>query len=114
VRLPQTNATLTAVDAVGASEDYDRPASAGSAKWSGAEPVYLSERRDRVEQGETTSIVITRAVIVDADLNVDWQEGDTLTVDYGAETVVGAVRGIERHRIPTVTQNTIRLTLEDQ
>jgi arginine/lysine/ornithine decarboxylase len=74
VRLPQTNATLTAVDAVGASEDYDRPASAGSAKWSGAEPVYLSERRDRV----------------------------------------GAVRGIERHRIPTVTQNTIRLTLEDQ
>jgi hypothetical protein len=114
VRLPQTNAALTAVAAPAASEDYDAPATTAPAKWTGSEPVYFSERRARVEQGETTSNVVTRAVIVDADLAVDWQEGDTLTITQGASTVMGAVRTIERREVPQVSYGTVRLTLEDQ
>jgi hypothetical protein len=114
VRLPQTNATLTAVAPVAVSEDYDQPEGDAPAKWTGGEAVYFSQRRERVEQGNTTSVVVTRAVIVPADLGVDWQQGDTVTLTYRDETVTGAVRAIERHQLPVVALGTVRLTLEDQ
>jgi hypothetical protein len=42
--LPLANARLTKVAGGGASEDFDQPAGAAAAKWSGDEDAYLVEK----------------------------------------------------------------------
>lgn len=112
--LPQTNATLTEVAGPGLAEDYDTVATVGTAKWTGRAAAYYSERSDRVEQSDTSSIVVTRALIVSAGLKVEWSQGDTLTFTYRNSPVTGQVRAVERHQLPGVPNGTVRLTLEDQ
>lgn len=106
--LPQTNATLVRVRAAGASEDYDQSAGTGAEKWTGRAGVYLRQRDERVTTGQSSSVVIARALIV-PDLPVTWEEGDELELDDG-QTVT--VRGIEPFRHPTAVSE-IRLLLED-
>jgi hypothetical protein len=113
VSLPQTNATLTLVEAAGVSEDFDRPAGAGAQKWTGRAGVYLRQREERVTQGDRSSVVISRALIVPASLGIDWSEGDQLTLNRptrAPETVI--VRGVEPFTHPTAVGET-RLVLED-
>lgn len=112
--LPQTNATLTAVTGAGGSEDYDTAATTGAVKWEGRATAYFSERRARVEDGDSTSIVVTRSLVVAASLPVEWAQGDTLTFTYRGTATSGQVRAIERHEVPGVALATVRLTLEDQ
>jgi len=114
VSLPQSNATLTSVLVAGAAEDYDQPSTPGAEKWAGRERVYLAERSDRVEEGDTTQIVVTRWVVVDGAMRIDWVQGDRLVVkrDGDAEVTV-SVRAVERHRQPGLPSTT-RLTLEDE
>lgn len=110
--LPQTNATLTAVHAAGASEDFDQAAGAGAEKWTGRVGVYLRQRDERVPTGQTSSVVISRALIVPASLRVDWTEGDALTLETTAGDQTATVRGVEPFPHPTAVGET-RLVLED-
>lgn len=110
--LPQTNATLTTVRSAGTTEDYDRAAGDGPERWSGAARVYLRQREERVTQGEGSSVVIARTLIVPATLPVTFTEGDQLVVlTAGVERTL-TVRGVEAFPHPTPVGET-RLVLED-
>lgn len=110
--LPQTNCDLTAVRGAGGTEDFDRTAGAGPVKWTGRARAYLRQREERVTQGNTSSVVITRALIVPGELAVDWAEGDQLTLVTSGSEDAATVRGVERFRHPTAPSET-RLVLED-
>lgn len=107
--LPQTNATLVAVHAAGASEDFDQAAGAGAEKWTGRVGVYLRQREERVTTGHASSVVVSRALIVPGELRVVWEEGDRLDLADGRSAIV---RGVEPFTHPTVASET-RLVLED-
>jgi hypothetical protein len=108
--LPQTNAALVEVHGQGVSEDYDQPAGPGPLKWSGRAFVYLRQREERVAAGGASSVVVTRTLIVPRSLDVDWQEGDTLTIDTAGQLRHVEVRGVERFDYPAAET---RLLLED-
>lgn len=110
--LPQTNCELIAVHGAGGSEDFDRAPGAGAAKWTGRSGAYLRQREERVTTGTASSIVITRSLIVEAGLPVDWSEGDVLTITGPAGTQTPIVRGIEPFTHPTAPGET-RLVLEN-
>jgi hypothetical protein len=95
--LPLFNATLTSVVGVGGSPDYDRDPIPGVTKFSGSERVFWKEESLRETfggaGGVVSDIVLTRSMLVDPSVDVDWAQGDTVTtaLDDGG-TGVGRVR----------------------
>jgi hypothetical protein len=111
--LPMPNATLMKVSGGGTSEDYDSPAGSDTTKWTGLEGVYLNEATERRGGAEASSIVITRSVIVLADVSVDWKIGDTVELERDdAEMVKEPIRAIQRTEYPGAP-GVVRLHLED-
>jgi hypothetical protein len=111
--LPVSNATLTRVQGGGGSEDYDTGPTGGADKWAGATGVYVNDRTNRVTSAERSSVIVSRTVVVAAELRVDWQVGDTLSFTWRRIAEQGSVRAIEISAVPGLP-GTVRLTLEDR
>jgi hypothetical protein len=88
------NATLSLVKGVGSSGDYDRDPVLGSTKFTGSERVFWSESEERVTVGTDSDIVVRRTMLVDPELGVTWQQGDTVTIvrDGSASNETARVR----------------------
>lgn len=117
--VPNPNAELLLVNAVGGYADYDVPASHGAAKWAGngsGAGVYFRERRERRTVGGNSNVVIGRTLIVPVDIGVEWENGDTVTLELrdGSQLTPPAVKLVERLETPPGLTGTVRLTLEDQ
>lgn len=117
--VPHYNAELLLVNPQGGYADYDDPASLGAAKWSGhgsGAGVYYRQKRERRTEGGNTNIVIGRTVAVPADLGIDFEIGDTLTIELrdGTQLTPPAVKLVERLDAPPGLPGTVRLTLEDE
>lgn len=81
-----TNATLTAVNAAGTAADFDVPAAAGAARWTGTIGIIVDDSKSTLNTpGRTDEIEQTR-------LEIPWrvgslvQQGDSLTYTYGGVT----------------------------
>lgn len=115
--LPQTNASLTNVDASSTGEGFEGPEARGANKWAGVAAVYLRERRDRVRSGEGEDRVLDRVLIVENSAPaIDWQTGDFVDFEHAGVALTGRVKLVERRDvsdpdIPPEFQTT-RLTLE--
>lgn len=110
--LPQRNATLTRVVEAGSTTDYDHTGGGGLEKWAGRTGVYLTERVERAESGDSTSVVGTRDLILDAGLPVTVVQGDTVELERDDGTLlVAAVRAVAGRKLPGVA-GTTRLALE--
>jgi hypothetical protein len=80
--LPYTNAILTAITAVGTSPDYDDPGSAGTARWTGSEGVYVAEEIiETLSPGRVDEVKQTR-IEIPYDIGKLVQRGDTLAYVY--------------------------------
>lgn len=107
--IPVANATLTAISGGGLAEDYDTPASAGSARWTGSVGAYVVDELvravspGRVDELRKTSIVLPAGIARKA------QRGDALTFTYQG---VDQTRTVGDIRITEVV-GTARLTFED-
>lgn len=94
--IPYTNASLTAITAVGTSPDYDNPGSPGTARWTGSQGIYVVEEPvETLSPGRVDEVVQTR-------LEIPWsvgslvRRGDTLTFTFkGAQEtgIAGTVTG---------------------
>jgi hypothetical protein len=100
--LPMPNATLMKVSGGGTSEDYDSPAGSDTTKWTGLEGVYLNEATERRGGAEASSIVITRSVIVLADVSqsIGRSETPSSSTRDDAEMVSEPIRAIQRTEYP--------------
>lgn len=108
---PQVNATLTLIRAPGQTEDYDQPATEGEVKWQGEDGVYLTERVERQQAGDISSVIVSRALITSADMPVE--QGDTITfTPVGGDSESVVVRAVARRFLPGVPSTT-RIQLED-
>lgn len=117
--VPHFNAELLLVNAVGGYADYDTPASHGSAKWAGhgsGAGVYYREKRERRSVGGNSNLVVGRTVVVPSDLGIEFETGDTLTLELhsGGQLTPPAVKLVERPDPPPGLPGTVRLTLEDE
>jgi hypothetical protein len=125
--LPQTNATLVKIERTGGtasggySEDYDSPATdpeasggEGEDLWNGKRPGYWIERRQRVTEGNTSRVIVTRTLLLDRGLpEFGFEEGDHVTVEHAGSTKRGKVAAIEDRAIPNQGLHSLRLTMED-
>lgn len=122
--LPQENARIEKIERQagtaegGFTEDYDLPATSGSTPesddaWIGSIGCYWIERRERVNAGQTSTVILTRSVIVDDDhLDHEFADGDVLTVRHDDELKTARVELVEKRRMPGQPPS-VRLTLED-
>lgn len=114
----QVNAELLLVNGVGGYADYDTPASHGAAKWAGTGDgagVYYREKRERRTEGGNSNVIVGRTLIVPAELGIEWENGDTVTLEVrGGQLTPPAVRLVERPEPPAGMPSTVRLTLEDE
>lgn len=110
--LPQVNATLTAIAPEGTSPDYDHPGGEGDPRWEGREGVYLSERTERVQSADRSSVVTARTLIVSADAGFTVEQGDIIHLEVDGQPETGVARAVARRKIPGVP-GTIRIALED-
>jgi hypothetical protein len=109
---PLTNATLTQVNAAGFSPDYDEPATGGSVKWAGSQPVFWSEISERVSTGDGSDVLVHRSVLVPLELAVTWTQGDIVTVGRNSATLTGKVRRVRTTDAAGIG-GMVRLELED-
>lgn len=115
---PQSNATVTAVAGSGVRDDWDAPAAAGAAKWSGRVRAYFRSRVDRQGGGDGVNIALARSLIVDtADFDamaLDTDDVVTFTPDGGAEQTATA-KAIAPARLAGVPRDlqTTRIEMED-
>jgi hypothetical protein len=80
--IPYVNASLTAITAVGTSPDYDDPGSPGTARWTGAQGVYVAEEViETLSPGRVDEVKQTRIEIPYL-IGKLVQRGDTLTYTY--------------------------------
>jgi hypothetical protein len=117
--VPNPNAELLLVNAVGGYADYDVPASYGAAKWAGngsGAGVFYQEKRERRYVNGNSNVIIGRILHVPEDLAIDWENGDTITLELrsGAQLTPPAVKLVERNEAPPGVAGTLRLTLEDE
>src|SRR4051794_37094397 len=109
VPLPQANATLTQVAGAGLPAEYDRAATAGAVKWSGAADAYVLEERRRRRQGGSDDQLIVRDVILPA-LPVSLDDDDVLSIAYQGEAIEGRVAGVKLRALDGAPEG-IRVTL---
>lgn len=110
---PQINATLTKVEGVGTSADYDHAGGADDPKWEGSEGCYFQSTLARVPSGGETAVIGTRSLILDEAVDIDWSTGDTVTfTPFGGSEQTGEIQAIRVAAMPGV-QGTVKLALED-
>lgn len=106
--LPQINATVTLVTGQATSEDWNTAAGAGSTLWTGEQPGYYRETRERTV-GDKSDLVTVRTLIVETGFR-DWTEGENVTLTFQGRTITGNVRLIETRDLPGHPLQTTRLT----
>lgn len=107
--LPFVNATLTAITAPGTSADYDTPAAAGAARWTGSTGVYVAEELIEVQSpGKVDEVVRTR-VELPYDVGRFVERGDVLAYTYEDAPHERVARNITHAKLV----GRIRVTLED-
>lgn len=80
--IPYVNATLTAIAPVGTSADYDTPATAGTARWTGSEGIYVAEEIvETLSPGKVDEVKQTRLEIPYTTGRLV-QRGDRVTYTY--------------------------------
>lgn len=121
--LPQVNARLTAVGQATAAQNQrddwheeagEEPAGAGASKWSGDEPAYYLEARERIGG----DLVDVRALIIETALaqtiGVDTNDVLTFTDPAGVERTVTATRiRVSAYAGAPSSHQTARLELAD-
>lgn len=107
MRLPHGNARITAVTGKGYSEDWDSAGTtAASARWTGVADAFVVDERRNVYDGERASTVVTRSVVVPAELDV--RIGDSLTMTYQGAPLTLRVKGlVEQEPPPGVPGTTV-------
>lgn len=110
MNLPHANASVTSVTAHGYTDDWSSASAAGSVTWTGtADAVVRDERRNVYGNGES-STVISRTVVVPADLALTI--GDTLTVTWRGAASSMVVKGIVRREPPRGVSGTTLVEVE--
>jgi hypothetical protein len=107
--IPRANATLTAITAVGTSDDYDDSGTAGSQRWAGSVGAYVV---DELIQDTTPGTVTERrrtSLVVPSTVARQIKRGDTITFNYQG------VQQARRARDLRITEivGTARIALED-
>lgn len=110
--LPQRNAALTSVARGGTSEDYDASEGADGSVWSGHADAYFGRRRATLTEGNALNRTQVEYVIVPGDLGIDFQTGDTLTLERGNQSWTVVVREFNDREITDQIAQPIRLDLE--
>lgn len=114
----QVNAVITAVNGAGTADDWDRPGSAGSPKWTGEAPAYYREKIDRERVEGAVNVFLRRELIVDTDvydeLELDTDDVITFARDGGSSSTSSAVsiRRADLDGIPAELRTTL-IRLED-
>lgn len=117
--IPQSNATLTAVDKGGvtAKDDAwkDSEAPPEASVWSGTAPAYYMEKRERVAGGGVENLLVRRSIIVGNDNPaIDFEDGQTLTFTWDGDTRTGTVQKVEKRKYtPAASLACTRVTLDD-
>lgn len=108
-----TNAKLRRVVGPGSVADYDEPATPGAEVWTGDSGCYLMEQSERVVAGSESSIVVTRQLVVNVEVDVAWEQGQSVEfTGPTGEDQTGKVRAVERLQFPGVP-GIVRLSMED-
>jgi hypothetical protein len=93
--LPYTNAILTAITGPGNAEDYDVPATTGTARWTGSLGIYYDDSKGQLlSPGRADQIDKTRLEIPYTVGNLA-QLGDTVTFTVDGVPQTGMVAKVE-------------------
>jgi hypothetical protein len=113
-RLPQANATVTAITGPGFSADSDLPAAPGTPKWTGSADGYVTEEQVTSAAAGRLDLLSKDAIVVPGDLRpaVDIALGDTVTFVYAGAEQTRTVRAV-RARLLNGVRQTVKLDLED-
>jgi hypothetical protein len=105
-----TNATLTAINAAGTAADFDVPAAAGAARWTGTIGIIVDDSKSTLNTpGRTDEIEQTR-------LEIPWRVGslvqrnDVLTFTYNGTTQTGVAADLSGEQM----MNRRRVLLADR
>ena len=90
--VPLVNATLTQIAGGGSSEDYDSPAGADTARWSGTADAYVDEHMESQVTGQSLDAIDVTRLVVPLTPGSQAQRGDTVTYTYGGQTVSRTVQ----------------------
>ncbi len=110
MRLPHANARLTSVTRKGYAEDWDDAATSGSSRWTGVADAYISDDQRNIYEDGRASKIISRSIVVPADLSVE--VGDVLTLSFRGSTITPAVKGILRQQPSPGIDGTTLLEVE--
>jgi hypothetical protein len=108
--LPQANALLTEVRTHGLEADWDATETS-VARWTGQVDAWVRRVDNREQQGERSSVVRSRVVVLPQDTDI--VVGDLLTIVQGDETTQYRARQVEPFRGPLGVGGTVRVTAED-
>lgn len=113
-RLPQANATLTAIRAPGFSAEGETPATEGTARWTGSADAYVSEEQVTSTVAGRLDLFRKDVLVIPGTLRpaVSIQLGDAVTFSYAGAQQTRIVRAVRARLLNGVPQ-TVRLDLED-
>lgn len=107
--LPASNATLTAINAPGLSEDYDEPATDGTPRWTGTVDCYVVNKIRTLVGTAGLNRVKTTYLVVPYDIGETVESGDTVVFTLEGESVSRVVWEID----PAKIAGTTRLHFQD-
>jgi hypothetical protein len=108
--IPYVNATLTAITPPGASADYDQPATAGTARWTGTAAIYIAEELLQIETPGRLDEIVRARVEIPYNVGRLVQRGDTLAFTYENSAQTGVAANI----IHASLVGRVRVLLEDR
>jgi hypothetical protein len=109
VSVPVANATLTAISGGSTAEDYDTPAGAPTAKWTGSVGVYVVDELVRAVSPGRVDELRKTSIVLPAALARNVKRSDTLTFRYQGAAQTRTARDV---RITEIAR-TARVTFED-
>lgn len=115
--IPYRNATLTAITPVGASADYDQPASGGIPRWTGRLDIYVADEVKEIIGTASAGAVVADRIdeIVQTRVEIPYnigrlvQRGDTITYTYEGRSVTRTAGTITHASLV----GRVRILLED-
>ena len=110
MRLPHSNALVTAVAAKAYTQDWDAAGTTAAASWTGRCDALVSDERHQQYSGGESSTIVTRTIVVPDTLPV--AIGDKLTVSWHDSTITPVVQGLTRKEPPNGVRGTLLLEIE--
>lgn len=110
LRLPHRNAVLTSIKASSLASDWDTASSDGAVIWTGTADAVVQDDSRRLSEGEDSSKIITRTIILPSDLTI--AVGNTLSLEWNGSTITPTVKSVTRREPPAPLDGTLLIEVE--